>query len=119
MMAVVSGYRTSAVINELEPTLDYKFQVLATVTEDGRAVEGERSSVVTGRKTNTKLSPAAISILSVISIGGREECVSMTCECATCDDTLPIQWIVICVIVVVIGVISGPVIAIAIMKINR
>ena len=43
MSAVFSSPATSGVITDLDPTAIYQFQVFATVTVSGKAVDGERS----------------------------------------------------------------------------
>ena len=43
MTAVFPGSVTSGIITDLDPALNYQFQVFATVTVDGVPLEGERS----------------------------------------------------------------------------
>ena len=43
--AVFPGTVTSAVITDLDPSVDYQFQVFATVIASGQTVKGERSSI--------------------------------------------------------------------------
>ena len=51
MTSVFPGSASSAVITDLDPALDYKFQVFATVTEDGKPVEGQRSNITVTTST--------------------------------------------------------------------
>ena len=46
MMIIVPGSDTSIVITGLDPSLNYQFQVFATVIVDGQTVEGDRSNTV-------------------------------------------------------------------------
>ena len=49
-----SGSASSAVITGLDPALDYQFQVFATVTEDGKPVEGQRSNITVTTRQSKK-----------------------------------------------------------------
>ena len=46
MNAVFPHSATSGIISDLSSTVVYRFQVFATITVDGRTVDGERSTVV-------------------------------------------------------------------------
>ena len=49
--SVFPGSASSAIITGLDPALDYQFQVFATVTEDGKPVEGQRSNITVTTST--------------------------------------------------------------------
>ena len=76
MTAVFPGSVTTGIITDLDPALNYQFQVFATVTVDGVPLEGERSdlestskdiSLTRGLYNNVTL------YISARDVGGPEE----------------------------------------------